>query len=648
MNKKPTLITNKELMAEWDWEENNKINLDPHKLTLGSHKKANWICSKGHRWPATISHRTTGRVTNCPYCSNKKILIGYNDLQSQRPDLMAEWDWEENNKINLDPQKLTLGSGKRAHWICSKGHKWTIPIDNRVSRGSNCPYCSNKKVLVGYNDLKSQRPDLMSEWDYEANTIDPSKVTAGSNKDAFWICPKGHKYTKAIVSRASGSGCPTCAKGLATSFPEQCFYFYIKKIYPDAVNSYREIFDNGMELDIYIPSIKTGIEYDGVFWHDQDALPREEKKYQICKENNIRLFRIKEGDFKGFAENADRTWFIPKKRDYQLLDFYITDFLKHLTFWSVKLPDVNVERDKTEIQEYKTLKLEDSLAYLYPDLAKEWHPTKNGKLTPDLFLPGSSDSVWWLCSKCGNEWKSIIANRTKGHGCDKCATEKRKVAKKETLLSRRGSIDKEWCLLDWDYEANEFGPEHYTNGSGEVVNWKCHKCGHKWKAAIVDRTREYRNGCPLCSVRASTVVSGVNDLATLFPELMQEWDYEHNTGIDPTKVAHGSHLYASWKCKKCGYIWQAKITNRTNGKGCPCCANRVVVPGINDLATTDPDLVAEWHPTLNSLKPTEVTRGQSKKIYWICSKCGNVWQDSLNHRSNGRGCSNCKKQKRKN
>lgn len=473
-------------------------------------------------------------------------------------------------------------------------------------------------------------------------TLIPESFRLGAAKKAHWVCPKGHNYTKTIYNRTGGAGCPTCVAALRTSFPEQCYFYFIKMVYPDAINRYQDIFDNGMELDIYIPSIKTGIEYDGIFWHNQGTLSREEKKYQICKENQIRLFRIKEGASSRFADNADRIWYIPKKCGNKLLNFYITDFLKHLTFFSANLPDVNVERDRTEILKYKTLKLEDSLLHLYPNLAKEWHPSKNGKLTPDLFVPGSAEIVWWLCPQCGNEWRTSIVNRTKGHGCDVCATDRRKIAKRDTLLSRRGSLDKEWCLLDWDYEANEHGPEHYTNGSGEVVNWKCHKCGHKWKTPICDRTRDCKNGCPLCS--GKVIVAGANDLPTVVPELMKEWDYEHNTKINPTTIGRGSHESVSWKCKKCGYIWKAQVYNRANGKGCPCCAHRVVVPGINDLTTSDPDLAVEWHPTLNSLKPTEVTRGQAKMIYWVCSKCGNVWRDTLNHRSRGRGCSNCKRQ----
>jgi len=559
--------------------------------------------------------------------------------------LMSEWNWEENDKRDLDPRKLTAGSGKKPNWICSKGHHWDAAISHRVSRNSSCPYCSNKRILAGFNDLKSQYPELMKEWDFDSNAIDPSTVALKSNKIANWICPKGHKYSKAIYQRVEGADCPICMRARRTSFPEQCFFFYTKQVYPDAVNSYKEIFDNQMELDIYIPSIRTGIEYDGIFWHGKNAFEREQKKYRICKEHQIRLFRIKEGAFNGFSDVADRIWYIPTKYSYDVLNFYINEYLKFLTFDGRKLPDVNVKRDKVKIMEYKALKLEDSLLIQNPEVANEWHPTKNGGLTPDLFASGSAELIWWKCSKCGNVWKTSIVNRTKGHGCNKCANPKRKKTKKQTLLSKRGCLDKEWCLLDWDYELNDHGPEYYTNGSGEEVNWKCHVCGYRWKAVICDRSRDYKNGCPLCS--GKVIVKGVNDLPTVRPDLMNEWNYDANSEIDPTTVGCGNHLYVSWKCQKCGYIWSAQVYNRANGKGCPCCANRVVVPGINDLATTHPELAEEWHPTMNVIKPSEVTKGQSKKIYWCCKSCGNVWLDTINHRTNGRGCSECKKMKHK-
>jgi hypothetical protein len=76
---------NAQLMAEWNWEKNSELNFDPKTLTLGSNKKAWWKCSKGHEWQASIGHRSQGR--GCPYCSNQKVLRGYNDLQTVNPTL---------------------------------------------------------------------------------------------------------------------------------------------------------------------------------------------------------------------------------------------------------------------------------------------------------------------------------------------------------------------------------------------------------------------------------------------------------------------------------------------------------------------------------------------------------------------------------
>ena len=55
---------------------------------------------------------------------------------------------------------------------------------------------------------------------------------------------------------------------------------------------------------------------------------------------------------------------------------------------------------------------DNNLAVRYPDLIKEWHPTKNGKLTPHKVMPGSHRKVWWICDQ-GHEWKANISNRGK-------------------------------------------------------------------------------------------------------------------------------------------------------------------------------------------------------------------------------------------
>ena len=97
---------NTQLMAEWNWEKNNELNFQPETLTLGSTKKVWWKCQKGHEWQATVANRSIGR--GCAYCSGKKVLKGYNDLQTVNPALAEEWNYENNN--GLTPEDETPGS----------------------------------------------------------------------------------------------------------------------------------------------------------------------------------------------------------------------------------------------------------------------------------------------------------------------------------------------------------------------------------------------------------------------------------------------------------------------------------------------------------------------------------------------------------
>jgi DNA-directed RNA polymerase subunit RPC12/RpoP len=97
---------------------------------------------------------------------------------------------------------------------------------------------------------------------------------------------------------------------------------------------------------------------------------------------------------------------------------------------------------------------------------------------------------------------------------------------------------------------------------------------------------------------------------TEYPLLMAEWDYEKNFGLSPEQLTHGSGLSVFWKCKTCGHSWQAKINNRTHGRNCPVCSNRVIIPGINDLATTHPNIAKEWDYIKNrDLTPNMVSHG---------------------------------------
>ncbi|MFC1745936.1 zinc-ribbon domain-containing protein, partial [Candidatus Riflebacteria bacterium] len=262
-----------------------------------------------------------------------------------------------------------------------------------------------------------------------------------------------------------------------------------------------------------------------------------------------------------------------------------------------------------------------NLAILYPDLANQWHPEKNGDLKPEQFTPGSGKKVWWLCER-GHEWNAVIGTRSKGVGCPGCAS---KIATEENNLAVLYSE----IATQWHPEKNgDLKPEDVTFGSSKKVWWLCKK-GHEWETVIEKRTRRGQ-GCPWCSGR---MVTQDNSLAILYHEIAAQWHPEKNGDLTPEQVTPGSHKKVWWRCEK-GHEWQAIISNRAKGRGCPGCSGKRAVPGKN-LAVLYSKIAAQWHPTKNgSLTPEQVTPGSHKKVWWLCEK-GHEWQYIVGYRTKG-------------
>ena len=191
-----------------EWHPTKNMPLTPDLVGAGSTKKVWWLSNTcGHEWIAEIRSRHQG--ANCPYCTGKQILIGFNDLATTHPEIAAQWNKERNG--SLKPTDFTAGSGRKVYWICNKGHQWSASIVKRTN-GRQCPICSNKKVLAGFNDLQTIQPQLAAEWNYIKNgSLKPTDVTCGTAKKVWWICNKGHQYKASINHRYSlNNGCPIC------------------------------------------------------------------------------------------------------------------------------------------------------------------------------------------------------------------------------------------------------------------------------------------------------------------------------------------------------------------------------------------------------------------------------------------------------
>jgi len=173
---------------------------DPTTVSKGSKQIKEWQCDEGHSYKSPIQTQTTGG--GCPVCSGRQIIVGSNDLAKLEPDVAAQAN-------GWDPTTVTVSSGRKMPWICPLGHTWNATVASRSDHTSNCPTCSGKQVLSGFNDLATIEPDIASQ----AHEWDPTTVTKGSKQIKEWKCKEGHVWS-AVIHQRTGSdrtGCPSCA-----------------------------------------------------------------------------------------------------------------------------------------------------------------------------------------------------------------------------------------------------------------------------------------------------------------------------------------------------------------------------------------------------------------------------------------------------
>ena len=145
-----------ELAAQWDQESNGSLR--PDQVTTFCNQRVWWQCEKGHRWQAAINARATSG-SGCPYCTGKRVLKGFNDLETLKPRIAAEWHPTLNGP--LSPDMVTSGSAKRVWWQCAYGHVWRAIIYSRTGRRQcGCPVCAGKvKTRDKLNREYSFTPD---------------------------------------------------------------------------------------------------------------------------------------------------------------------------------------------------------------------------------------------------------------------------------------------------------------------------------------------------------------------------------------------------------------------------------------------------------------------------------------------------------
>lgn len=357
------------------WDEEKNGDLTPSDVKSNSYRTVFWKCRKGHSSSRPVREAVL-RNNPCPFCSHKKLLKGFNDFATLHPELIFEWD-AENNGI-LTPSDILEGSGKEIAWVCPKGHHYTMPAWRRIGRdgrgcpicagkivipetslarirpdtaalwdyekngsltpsdispkssvkrfwkgkecghsfsrspkmmavSSQCPFCvhSNTKLLKGFNDLASRFPDIAAEWDEERNgSLSPADVLSASALSVFWKCEEGHSWSAPICNRTLlHSGCPDCWKDSQSSQMECDFFDFVSSILPKNVSILKNnrTLITPKELDIYIPSLGIAFEFNGLYWHSEQAgkgRTYHYDKWKACGDKGVQLITIWEDDWR--------------------------------------------------------------------------------------------------------------------------------------------------------------------------------------------------------------------------------------------------------------------------------------------------------------------------------------------------------------
>lgn len=278
-----------ELIRMWS----DKNDYLPTEVTRGSRKSMVLNCLSGHEYSVTAkNYSVLGR--RCPYCSGTRVGVDKN-IGTDYPEIMQYWHPDNPPVAEFGPS-----TRKVVKFRCpvDNTHEWSTLPENQVRR-MRCPFCSGHLITIGQNDLASTHPELANEWDFQKNDLPPQSYKFGSSQSVWWTCPRdaAHSYEASITHRTYYQhGCPECS----TSGIENWVYDLVRDIVPDDVDILRRdrVAIKPMELDIYIPSMKIGIEVNGVYWHSDKFHDkgRHLRKWKMADDAGITLIVLWEDD----------------------------------------------------------------------------------------------------------------------------------------------------------------------------------------------------------------------------------------------------------------------------------------------------------------------------------------------------------------
>lgn len=411
--------------------------------------------------------------------------------------------WEtENQRYVLSRHRAGVrwdvsdSSNEQVDIACPRGHRTTTTGNNRrliyASRNHGCGICHGRRARSGFNSLADMNRATAERWHPLRNgDLSPKDVVPGSMRRVWWRCRRGHDFQSTVtnMSRANGASCPVCAR--------------------------RTVMTGETGLDVTHPHLVDR-------WHP------------------TRNGALTPADV---LSGSGRIvwWLCPDGHAYDSAVSVVT-----------RGGGCGVCRGLRPVAGVNTL------ADLRPELASQWHATRNGEVTPWTVTVGSGKLIWWRCER-GHDWQARVYARAY-KGCPVCAN----------LSVRRGvnalSDTHPDLAAEWHPTKNgEITPDEVVAGSPKRYWWVC-ALGHEYQHQLLRRSAG--SGCVYCNNKK--VLPGFNDAFTRFRDLMRDWDFARNSEFDPAmRLAGGAKHY--WRCFV-GHETSSTIPNRRTVGGCPLCA----------------------------------------------------------------------------
>ena len=167
--------------------------------------------------------------------------------------------------------------------------------------GTGCPACGRSNAAQKLAD--SANDFILAARRVHGDRYDYSQVRYANNLTGVEIvCPSHGAFTQRPANHIHKAyGCPRCGDGQRVSIGEQSLFEYVKSLCPDAQQSNRDILGGRFEIDILIPSLNIGIEFNGLFWHSEargKSLNYHQEKSDLGLESGVRILHIWEDEWR--------------------------------------------------------------------------------------------------------------------------------------------------------------------------------------------------------------------------------------------------------------------------------------------------------------------------------------------------------------